>query len=238
LAGEHEEALGEAGRAVELEPDYGLGWFQRAVAFGNLQRYEEALDAIDNAIERSGADSEALVVKSVVLASLEQPDEALDAASQASELAPSSFEARMQKGAALQSVERHEDAVDEFRSLVVIDVENSQTWEYLGFSYEALGRHESAARAFRRGFAVASKSPSMAAGLATSLISAGRDAEAVEFLQARATTQPFASHAICNFNLGLALSRVERYSEATVALKHAISIWEASSDNPRELTAA
>jgi Flp pilus assembly protein TadD len=71
-----EEALVDCERALSLNPNYADAWSKKALAFFNLERFEEGVLAATRASTLNGNDAMAWYIKGVCLDELGKSDEA------------------------------------------------------------------------------------------------------------------------------------------------------------------
>ena len=144
---EYEKALKAYDKAIELDPNYAMAWFNKGTALGKLSRHEKALKAYDKAIELDPNYAMAWFNKGTALGKLSRHEKSLKAFDKAIELGPNYAMAWCNKGAALGKLSRHEDAMKAFDKAIELDPNYAMTWVNKGNALIKLSRHEDALKA-------------------------------------------------------------------------------------------
>ena len=93
--------MGASAEAVRVRPDDPQAWYDRGIAFGNINRDEDALECFERAIQLKRDYAEAWNKKGVVLDHLDRLDEGLQCFEEALRLKPDFPDAWDNKGVAL-----------------------------------------------------------------------------------------------------------------------------------------
>jgi tetratricopeptide (TPR) repeat protein len=119
--GDADGALERFARAAALDPTFADAHYNKAVALGALERWEEALSAYDAAIRIDPRHARAWNNRGNVLQKLERWEEALASYDRTLALTPRRAEALHNRGLVLLALARPRDALATFEAAVAID---------------------------------------------------------------------------------------------------------------------
>lgn len=188
-----EKAVGYARQAVELDPEFALGWVALSQAhmtraFAGLESWEEA-----GAISR-GASERALALDDSLAAAWGEHGfvahhfdwdwaAAERSMARAVELEPANADALRGHSETLASLARLEEAAELARRAVAANPLSAHMEHWLGFTYQLMGRQNDALAAGARALEIEPDHALARAGVLHSLAAAGRHDEAIAHLE-------------------------------------------------------
>jgi len=113
-------------KAIELEPDDAVAWYNKGITLGELNRLEEELQAYEKAIELKPDYTHALVNKGVTLGELNRHEEALKAHEKAIELKPDLAQAWFNRACTYSLKGEKEKALSDLKKAIELDISNKQ----------------------------------------------------------------------------------------------------------------
>ncbi len=137
---EYEKALKAYDKAIELDPNYAMAWFNKGTALGKLSRHEKSLKAFDKAIELGPNYAMAWCNKGAALGKLSRHEDAMKAFDKAIELDPNYAMTWVNKGNALIKLSRHEDALKACDKAIELDPNFGGAWYNRACSHSLLGK--------------------------------------------------------------------------------------------------
>jgi len=125
-------------------------WYCLGNAYGNLERYNDAIDAYRQAIRIVPEFAFAWRDLGNAYGNLERYNDAIDAYRQAIRIVPEFDSAWYNLGLTYFKLKRYDDAIDACRQAVRIEPENASAWLDLGNAYGNLKRYNDAIDAYRQ----------------------------------------------------------------------------------------
>jgi tetratricopeptide (TPR) repeat protein len=223
------EAQSIAEKLPEGVPGRGFPLWVKAVLLSMTERDEEALLACRQAEQMEGPSPYILLTMGDSLLALEDYDHAWECFERAAQKSAGNSNAHVDaligQGIALRKLERYEDSVTAYRAALALpprqNRDEADVWMGLAESYAALHRFRAAGDHFRRAIACSSAPARLAARAGAVLLRHKRDDEALHFLQQAKAKG--ASDPEINFNIGVALYRLDKPAEARPA-------WQSAAD--------
>ena len=115
-------------KAIEINPNYDLAWYNKGVALGKLNLHEEAIKAFDKAIEINPNYDKAWYGKGFESINFNLHEEAIKAFDKAIEINPNYDKAWYNKGVALGKLNLHEEAIKAFDKTIEINPNYADAW--------------------------------------------------------------------------------------------------------------
>jgi Flp pilus assembly protein TadD len=132
-AGEQDQALVMAQRAISLAPDWDQPYYLAGVSYYFIRRYSEAEDSLARAVELNPNSARALFLESIALANLGKPDEAEQRLRRALALQPNNARLHCHLGIFLSRRNENASAEQSFRKAIQLKPE-------YGLSHYELGK--------------------------------------------------------------------------------------------------
>lgn len=165
-AGEYDQALKAYNKAIQIDPDYGDLYLDKARLYMREKKYDKALDGYGKALDSKNKISAGMQGRQFVHVVLYlRADANYEAGRYADavkdytqtidsktkdlirdELEPSEFLSQeyMGRGKALLALEKHREAIDDFTSVMKSKIHNDLAYEYRARAYAALGNYTEA----------------------------------------------------------------------------------------------
>ncbi|MGH7740376.1 MAG: tetratricopeptide repeat protein [bacterium] len=177
--GRVEEALGEFDRVIEIQPDFGPAYGNRALALEKLGRLEEALKAYDRALSFK-PEAWLYFNRGNSLRDLGRLEEAVESYALASRLDPKQVEALSNQGALYLRLGQPGRALENFNQALLIDPENPDGFNNRGNAFRAIGKPREALEDYDHAIALAPDRADAWNNRGIALQELGRLPEAVE----------------------------------------------------------
>ena len=94
----YEKAIGCYDKALEINPNYAIAWYNKGNALDELERYKEAIECYDRALEINSNFAEAWYNKGYVLGKLGRHEEEIECYDKALKINPNDADAWYNKG--------------------------------------------------------------------------------------------------------------------------------------------
>jgi tetratricopeptide (TPR) repeat protein len=115
-------------RALEIAPDFSLGWMDIGLARQEQDKTAEAIDAFNRVIQLEPAKPNGYVSAGTVKAMIGEHDEALELFGKALEINPANFGALSGMGHILKTVGKQEEAIAHYRKCIKHNPDHGETW--------------------------------------------------------------------------------------------------------------
>ena len=136
------EALAVCERALEIDPEWAIAWYIKAIILKQLDRSREALDWLDSCPEPD--DQYIPMARGTSLYALERYEEALIIFDQILEILPDDLTALENKGNTLRKLKRNPEALDCYNKYLAINPDNTAIWWNKATTLEDLEEYEEA----------------------------------------------------------------------------------------------
>lgn len=142
--GDHDTAVTEYTRAIELEPNYAAAYNNRGNSYAKQKQYERAIQDYDKAIELDPNYAYAYNNRGISNAKLEQYERAIQDYGKAIELDPNDASAYYNRGNSYAKLEQHERAIQDFDKAIELDPNDAAAYSNRGNCYRKLKQYEQA----------------------------------------------------------------------------------------------
>ncbi|MGA2071311.1 MAG: tetratricopeptide repeat protein, partial [Sedimentisphaerales bacterium] len=198
-------------------PRYNLG-----VAYGELGRYQEAIEALKQAIRIKPDLAEAHYNLGNAYNSLGRYQDAIESYKQAIRIKPDYAEAYDNLGNAYLELSRYQDAVEAYKQAIRIKPDYAEVHYNLGNTYSSLGRYQDAIEDYKQAIRINPDYSEAYYNLGVACGKVGHRQEEVEAYKQAIRIKPDYAKAYCN--LGVAYDDLGRRQEAIEAYRQAIRI--------------
>jgi len=228
-ANRFEEALVAYERAIQLEPNSALAYYNKGRVLSSLERYQEAQQQYQRSLEifEEQLGNRADMAKSYhqlgILAYLQGDyQEALATFNQALELNPRDTDTWTQKGATLVNLRRYEEALASLDQALFLDPNLADIWNEKGRVLATLERYEEALATFDQALSLNPKDNDAWTQKGITLINLKRYEEALAAFDHALVLDPNLPNV---WTLrGITYRTLERYEEALAAFDHALEL--------------
>ncbi|MBS1951971.1 MAG: hypothetical protein OJF59_001090 [Cytophagales bacterium] len=131
----YEKAIGEFGKAIQLNPVYSDAYFQRGLSYYTLADYDKAIGDFNIAIELNPKNSQAYYWRANSNRMVRQDDLALKDFTSAISLTPNYYQAYYWQGRTYYDLMMDEKATDNFRKALELNPQFSDALFWLGQAY-------------------------------------------------------------------------------------------------------
>jgi Flp pilus assembly protein TadD len=149
-----EEAVQADRRALGINPNFGVAWYNLGLALWGQGKPHGAVEAYRKALAINPRDAMALTNLGVALHAQGRLDEAVAAHKKSLAIDPSVAEAWTNLGAALRLQGKLDEAVRACRKALAINSSLAEAWTNLGAALSGQGKSEEAARALRKAISI------------------------------------------------------------------------------------
>jgi TPR repeat protein len=137
-------------KATEKNSDNADAWFQLGYCYGELGRYQEAIEAYKQAIRIKPDLAEAHLMLGVAYGKLGRYQEAIEAHKQAIRIEPNFAEAHYNLGVTYDKLGRYQEAIEAYKQAIRIKPDNAEAHLMLGVAYYKLDHYQAAIEAFKQ----------------------------------------------------------------------------------------
>jgi tetratricopeptide (TPR) repeat protein len=209
-------------RWTRAEPGESLAWYALGIAYGELGRYQEALDAYKEALRLKPDYAEAWNNLGNAYSDLGRYQEAIQAYKEALRLKPDYAEAWNNLAVAYRDQGRYQEAIQAYKEALRLKPDLAEAWNTLGNAHRDQGRYQEAVDAYKEALRL---KPDLAAAwnnLGVAYRDQGRYQEAIQAYKEALRLKP--DDAKAWYNLGVAYMDQGRYQEAIQAYKEALRL--------------
>ena len=150
LLGQHERALTDYGRVINLQPEDAKWYGERALVLRQMKRYDEALANYAQAIELEPKTAKWLSERASLLRDIERCEEALADYSRAIELEPENAWNFAWRASLLRDMRHYNEALADLNRAVELEPEEHFRFGHRAELLEGLGRYEEAVADYTR----------------------------------------------------------------------------------------
>jgi len=195
---------------------------EKAVAFINLGRYDEALQACDSAIEINPQYKNAWITKAWALIKLGRYDDSLLASDKAIELGPEDAYAWNNKAAALVNLGRYDEGLQVSEKTIELNPRFAKGWYNKGEALNNLGNSDEAMKCYNKSIELDSNNAIPWIGKSQIFVNSGKNEEGLQASEKALNIDPKAK--VAWNNKGVALYGLGRYEEALLSYDKALEI--------------
>jgi tetratricopeptide (TPR) repeat protein len=152
--GRYQEAIEYYDRALEIEPNDALVWYNKGTTLGSLEKYDESIENFDRALAIDPNYVSALYNKGIALLHLGRYEEALEYHDRALAIDPNHVKALISNGLALRNLERYNEAIEYYDKALAIDPNNVNALGGKGLALLSLERYNEAIEYFDKALAI------------------------------------------------------------------------------------
>ncbi len=120
-----EEALDRCNKAIKIDPNNVIAWYDKGIALATLEKYKEAKDSFDKAIEIDKEFDLAWYDKGIALANLKKYEEAKDSFDKAIEIDPNYVDALNGKAWMLAKMDKNREALPIIEKALAIEPDHA-----------------------------------------------------------------------------------------------------------------
>jgi len=204
------------------KPEDAVAWNNLGVAYGELNRYSDAIEAYRKALRINPEDAVAWYNLGVAYGELNRYNDAIEAYRKALRISPEDAVAWYNLGVAYGELDRYNDAIEAHRKALRINPEDAAAWYNLGVAYGELDRYNDAIKANRQALRI---NPELAAAwnnLGVAYGKVDRYNDRIEAYRQALRIDP--EDAAAWNNLGVAYGELNRYNDAIEAHRQALRI--------------
>ncbi len=129
-------------QAIRIKPDLALAHLNLGVAYGELGRYQDAIESYKQVIRINPDYAEAHLNLGVAYGELGRYQDAIESYKQAIGINPDLADAHNNLGVAYGKLGRYQDAIESFKQAIRINPDFADAHSNLGIAYSKLGRYQ------------------------------------------------------------------------------------------------
>ena len=138
------------GKWIKSQLKNGDAWYGLGNAYGELDRYDDAIEAYCQAIRIDPEYADAWYNLGIAHRRLDRYDDAIEAYCQAIRIDPEYAKAWNNLGSAYDDLKRYDKAIEAYCQAIGTDPKHAPSWHNLGLAYRHLDCHDDAMEAFGR----------------------------------------------------------------------------------------
>jgi len=142
--GEHDRAIEDYDKAIELNKEYAEAYYNRGLAYAKLGKYDKAIEDFNKAIELNKEYAKAYNNRGIAYAKQQKYNEAIKDYNEAIELNPDLAEAYYNRGLAYAEQQKYNEAIKDYDKAIKLNKDYAEAYGNRGFVYARLGKHERA----------------------------------------------------------------------------------------------
>ncbi len=136
--------------ALEVTQNNYIAYCSLGVAYGELGRYQEAIESYNQTIRIDPAYAEAHYNLGVAYVTVGRYQEAIESSKQAIRIKPAYAEAYNNLGVAYSELGRRQDEIESYKQAIRINPDYAGAYYNLGFAYGELGRYQESIESFKQ----------------------------------------------------------------------------------------
>jgi tetratricopeptide (TPR) repeat protein len=187
-------------KAKEVTPQDADVWFYLGIAYGELDRHQDAIESYKQAIRIKPDDAKAHCNLGNAYRNLGRYQDAIEACKQAIRINPNYAEAHFHLGAAYGMLGRRQEAIDAYKQAIKINPDYAEPHSNLGAAYYELGRYQDAIEACKQAIRINPNYASAHNNLGGAYASLRRYQDAIESYKQVIRIKPDAAYA--HYGLG------------------------------------
>ncbi|MCY7278320.1 MAG: tetratricopeptide repeat protein [Phormidesmis sp. CAN_BIN44] len=227
LSKQEELALKDLQQVIEIDGEDAKYWFDLALTYQTLKRYDEAITAYRRAIEIDPKSAIYHYTLGDVYREQKRYEEALKDFDRTIELDPESAWLLANRGQTYQALERYEEALKDFDLALSIDPIYPQTREKLGYLQYQLGDYNASLCSFQKALDLQPDNSDFSSSLGYLHLLQGHFDKAQELIEVAFNNKPFDRAWL---NLGLIQVQQGKVEEAKQSWQQGLSLMEDDSD--------
>ncbi|MDR1736419.1 MAG: tetratricopeptide repeat protein [Oscillospiraceae bacterium] len=148
--GEHNLAIEDYSKAIELKPDYAYAYNNRGAAYNSLGKYDLAIEDFNKAIELKPDNAYAYNNRGVAYNSLGKYDLAIEDFNKVIELRSGDAKAYYNRGNAYRKSDKYDIAIADYSKAIELDTDYADAYNNRGVAYNSLGKYDLAIEDFNK----------------------------------------------------------------------------------------
>jgi tetratricopeptide (TPR) repeat protein len=205
---EHVVAIKHYDRALEIEPDNVEAWTNKGVVFGNMGKYNEAIDCYDRSLEIEPKYALALYNKGSALGNMGKYNEAIECYDRALEIEPKYALAWNNKGVVIGSMRKYDEAIDCYDRALEIEPKYALALYNKGVALGKMKKYNEAIGCYYKVLEIEPDNVEAWTNKGTSLGNMGKYNEAIECYDRALEIEP--KYALALYNKRLARTQLEK----------------------------
>ncbi len=141
---EHEKAIKDYNKAIELNPNVSQAYYNRGLAYGELKQYEKAIKDYNKAIELNPNDAHSYNNRGTACGGLKQHKKAIEDYNKAIELNPNLTLVYNNRGTVYGKLKEHKKAIGNYNKAIELNPLYALAYINRGNTYGELKQHETA----------------------------------------------------------------------------------------------
>ena len=141
---QHEKAIEDYNKAIELNPKYAMAYNNRGNAYREIKQHERAIEEYNKAIELNPNLAMAYNNRGVAYCEIKQHERAIEEYNKAIELNPNLAMAYNNRGIAYREIKQHEKAIEDYNKAIELNPKYAWAYNNRGNAYCEIKQHERA----------------------------------------------------------------------------------------------
>ncbi|MCJ7616801.1 MAG: diguanylate cyclase, partial [Desulfobacterales bacterium] len=133
--GQHDKAISEFNKAIEISPKYASAYTNRGLAYGNKGQYDRAISDYNTAIEINPRLAEAYTNRGIAYGSKGQYEKEISDYNKAIEISPRYAKAYLNRGVAYGRKGEYDEAISDYNKAIEISPKHAAAYTNRGLSY-------------------------------------------------------------------------------------------------------
>ena len=227
--GDYKDAITDYDIAIDKDPNYAEVYYLRGLTRRSLKQQKESIVDFDDAIRLNPNRAETYCERGAAKYLLNQYEEAVVDSDSAIRLNPDYTKAYYVRGLVKYSLERYEEAIVDFTSALRLDPKHTGAYYWRGLAKYYLERYEEAIVDFDDAIHLSIEYPRIYYWRGLSKKRSGQNAASIVDFDIAIRMEP--AFAYSHYHRGAAKFNLDRFAEAKVDLKEALSLAKQSDDD-------
>lgn len=148
--GDFNQAIIDYSRAIEVDPENELPYYDRGLAYANIGNYNLALADLDKAIDLNSNDANLFHVRGLIYKEMGNYEHAFLDQNRSIELDPKMADAYIERGIAYGNLGDHDNAFADFNKATELDPDNPLSFYNRGYEFYLQGNYQKAINDFNK----------------------------------------------------------------------------------------
>ena len=227
---QHEKAIEDYNKAIELNPKYAEAYYNRGIAYYELNQHEEAIEDFTKAIELNPKYADSYNNRGVAYSKLNQHEKAIEDYNKAIELNPNDAAAYSNRGTVYRELNQHERAIEDYNKAIELNPKYAEVYNNRGVAYYELKQYEKAIKDYSKAIELNPKYAEAYSNRGNVYRELNQHEKAIKDCNKAIELNP--NLAAAYYNRGLAYHKLKQYEEAIEDYNKAIELDPEDPEDP------
>lgn len=150
FSGQHDKAIKEHLKAIEIKPDYENSWVNLGYSYFENSQYDKAIEAFQKAVAIKPEDESIWNILGTIYGNIQQYDKAITVFQKAIAIKPNDEKAWNNLGRSYSDTKQYDKAIDAYLKAADIKPDNQEIWTNLGVLYGKMQQQDKSIQSYLR----------------------------------------------------------------------------------------